>query len=665
MTVREYAEKILLSTRLEDKLAAPPVDLKLDPPSRGSYQAPSLPGRPESLLPRRPSETRTKLPSAELLSSEEHRSVLLHFFCNHELIAVELMALALLKFPDAPDAFRRGLLHTLQEEQEHTRLYMNRMAETGTTFGDHSLSRMIWDHISTMDSPLEYVSRLSLTFEQSNLDFAHHYSKAFHKVGDEKSSQLLAKIYHDEIAHVGYGLKWLRRFKEEKQSDWDAWHNALARPLTPIRAKAPEGNIPFNEEARRKAGLDDDFIKNLLLYNRSRGRTPHVHYFNPNCEAHILAELNGKNFQPNKNDRHLEEDLEVLIIANAHHDDMVLLRNTISSEHLASLKGAGLPLPEIITDTTPLATRKLGGFRPWAWSPDSSKLFQPFADNPTPNSLHPWEQSYPALFYSKELTSQLSQSLELSNNSSKIGRTLPETLALITEVSEEEGSPQVLLKSPHTCAGRSQLSVNETTSEELLTKWISNTLQSHHAVIIEPHLPRILDLSALYEISRNGEARFQAFTRLQTDAHGRYLGTTVAPKIGNLLPKELAILFHKNGIEAGGKNITAPHFYKKLLPAALPQLLSGYHGPIAVDALFYQHPGEEPQIRPIVEVNARCSMGRIAHNLRKKISPNRAGTLTIHRLKQLNGKVPPGLPLNDPSTAQSFLATWEEIGEQL
>jgi len=419
MTVREYAEKILLSTRLEDKLAAPPVGLKLDPPSRGSYQAPSLPGRPESLLPRRPSETRTKLPSAELLSSEEHRSVLLHFFCNHELIAVELMALALLKFPDAPDAFRRGLLHTLQEEQEHTRLYMNRMAETGTTFGDHSLSRMIWDHISTMDSPLEYVSRLSLTFEQSNLDFAHHYSKAFHKVGDEKSSQLLAKIYHDEIAHVGYGLKWLRQFKEEKQSDWDAWHNALARPLTPIRAKAPEGNIPFNEEARRKAGLDDDFIKNLLLYNRSRGRTPHVHYFNPNCEAHILAELNGKNFQPNKNDRHLEEDLEALIIANAHHDDMVLLRKEISSEHLASLKGAGLPLPEIITDTTPLATRKLGGFRPWAWSPDSSKLFQPFADNPTPNSLHPWEQSYPALFYSKELTSQLSQSLELSNKVKK------------------------------------------------------------------------------------------------------------------------------------------------------------------------------------------------------------------------------------------------------
>ena len=121
------------------------------------------------------------------------------------------MALALLKFPDAPDAFRKGLLHTLQEEQEHTRLYLDRMAATGTSFGDHSLSTMIWDHIANMESPLDYVSRLSLTFEQSNLDYANYYSQAFAQVGDKDTSDLLARIYKDEIAHVGYGLKWLRR----------------------------------------------------------------------------------------------------------------------------------------------------------------------------------------------------------------------------------------------------------------------------------------------------------------------------------------------------------------------------------------------------------------------------------------------------------------------
>ena len=398
MTVREYAEKILLSETLAEKLAPPPPGLFLDPPSKLSYRTPDQPGRPEELRPRAASETRTKTPSTEQLGDEEHRSVLLHFFCNHELLAVELMALALLKFPDAPDAFRRGLLHTLQEEQEHTQLYLDRMAATGTSFGDHSISSMIWDHISSMTSPIEYVSRLSLTFEQSNLDYAQHYSKAFAKVGDQTTSALLSKIYKDEIAHVGYGLKWLRRFKQEQESDWDAWHRSLVRPLSPIRAKAPEASVPFNTEGRQKAGFDDDFINNLKIYQRSRGRTPNVHFFNPNCEAHALAAATGIAFRPNKANSHLEQDLEALILANGHQDDIAVLRKPLSTQHLTTLKEAGLPLPEITilgedTVTKQLTERKLGGFRPWAWSPEASELFRPVAENPTEKTLFPWRES--------------------------------------------------------------------------------------------------------------------------------------------------------------------------------------------------------------------------------------------------------------------------------
>lgn len=656
MTVRDYAEKILLANTLEEKLAPPPPGLSLDPPNKLSYRTPDLPGRPQILLPRRPSETRTKLPSAEQLASEEHRSVLLHFFCNHELIAVELMALALLKFPDAPDAFRRGLLHTLQDEQEHTRLYMSRMAATGMTFGEHSLSRMIWDHISTMTSPIEYVSRLSLTFEQSNLDFAKHYSGAFARAGDEESSALLARIYKDEIAHVGYGLKWLRRFKDQKESDWDAWHNSLARPLTPIRAKAPEGSVPFNEEGRRMAGLNDDFIRNLELYNRSRGRTPNVHYFNPNCELHALAADKGTPFQGSKNDLHLEQDLEALILANAHVDDLAVLRTLPSDEHLARLKAAGLPLPEVVADLSELHTRKLGGFRPWAWSPETAELFRPFADNPTPKTLFPWSRGWPSSFFSKELTSSCAQALALEGNLSLVATTCEEAFDAIREIAHE----RVLLKSPFSCAGRGQFAIDNRTSLEEITNWLTKTLATQPSIIIEPHLPRILDFSALYDVTRSGEVNFLAITRMETNSGGQYLGTTVAPKVGNLLPPELAVAFHQPCITVGGVAHPAPYFYKTLLPAALLEVLPGYHGPIAVDSFFYQDPDGRPRIRPVVEINARCSMGRIAHNLRKKLTPNGTGTLRIHHRKKLAGQLPDGLLLNDPATAQSFLATWSE-----
>ncbi|MGJ8723856.1 MAG: DUF455 family protein [Roseibacillus sp.] len=657
MTVRDYAEKILLSETLEEKLAPPPQGLSLDPPRKGSYRSPDLPGRPELLRPRSSKETRTKIPSVEQLGNEEHRSVLLHFFCNHELLAVELMALALLKFPDAPDAFRRGLLHTLQEEQEHTRLYLDRMAATGTQFGDHSLSSMIWDHIATMTSPLEYVSRLSLTFEQSNLDYANYYSKAFARVGDETTSDLLAKIYKDEIAHVGYGLKWLRRFKQEKESDWDAWHRSLAHPLSPVRAKAPERTVPFNTQGREKAGLDSDFIDNLKIYQRSRGRTPFVHFFNPNGEAHTAAALQQKQYQPNKSASHLEQDLEALILANGHPDDLALMRVPPSAQHLATLRDAGLPLPEVasLEDVSLLSQRKLGGFQPWAWTPDSSQLFAPLRNNPTSNSIHSWRAPLAPELLSKSLTTQATQHLGLANNESFFFDSAYNAHAFI---GQERKKGPLLLKPNLGCAGRGHLTVDDNTSEETLSSWIQQTIKAQGAFVIEPLLDRCFDFSALYDINSEGESRFIAFTQLITDSRGKYLGTRVAPKIGNLFPTNLTVLFHQECIEAEGEQMSGPHFYKKILPRALSRLLPDYSGPVAVDGLFYKNRSEDIQVRPIVEINARCSMGRIAHNLRRKLAPNSVGELTIHSVKKQKGKLPAGLPINDPSTAQSFLAVW-------
>ncbi len=659
MTVRDYAERILLAESLAEKLAPPPQGLVLDPPQKGSYRTPDSPGRPAELRPRGNRDSRTKIPSLEQLSSEEHRSVLLHFFCNHELLAVELMALALLKFPDAPDAFRRGLLHTLQEEQEHTRLYLDRMAATGTSFGDHSLSRMIWDHIAEMNSPIEYVSRLSLTFEQSNLDYAKHYSQAFSRIGDQETSSLLDKIYKDEIAHVGYGLKWLRRFKKEQESDWDAWHRSLAHPLTPIRAKAPEGPVPFNEEGRRKAGLKDDFIDNLKIYQRSRGRTPFLHLFNPNCEAHTAASATGRPYQPNQASLHLEQDLEALILANAHPDDVALLRHPPTAAHLAQLKEAGLSLPEILplseaTITETLAERKLGGFRPWAWSPEMSTLLKPLAHHPTENTLHPWRESLPSPYFGKSLTQRAAKELRLANNESHPFTSLTEAQEFLTN---HRNQGPFLLKPEWACAGKGQLIVDEETDELKATQWLTRTLQNQGALVIEPFLTRQFDFSALYEIDREGKTRFLSFTQLLTDNRGHYLGTRVAPKIGNLFPHELTVLFHQNVVRSAGRSFTGPHFYKEILPRRLGTLLPDYHGPVAIDAFFYTDSEENTALRPIVEINPRCSMGRIAHHLRRELAPNEVGELLIHRL-QSKQRQPTGLLLNDPAHARAFQAIW-------
>ena len=84
---------------------------------------------------------------------------------------------------------------------------------------------------------------------------------SFEAVGDERSAALMRVIHRDEIEHVAFGMEWLKKLKPAGQSDWDAFCNHLQWPLRPVKAK---GDI-FQVEARRQAGLSDDFIEKLQL----------------------------------------------------------------------------------------------------------------------------------------------------------------------------------------------------------------------------------------------------------------------------------------------------------------------------------------------------------------------------------------------------------------
>ena len=158
MELRDFAEQILFATTLEEKLQSPEVITDERPGS--PLLTPDAPGRPAELQFKAQGSGKADFPGVHRLEREEERGRLLHFFANHELLATELMALALLRFPDAPAAFRRGLLQTLKDEQEHTRLYIERMRQCGIHFGELPVSGYFWRSVASMESPMDYVSRL-------------------------------------------------------------------------------------------------------------------------------------------------------------------------------------------------------------------------------------------------------------------------------------------------------------------------------------------------------------------------------------------------------------------------------------------------------------------------------------------------------------------------
>lgn len=268
MELRDWALRILSASTLEEKLFAP-TDL-----TDNALSAPliiSEPTRPPGMHFQRHT-SRDRLPAFHEHRHPDKRAVCLHRFAGHELLAVEIMAYALLAFPDAPKHFRKGVAGTLREEQEHVRLYIHRLEQLGLKFGDLPLFKHFWSIVPHLTCPIRYLSVMSLTFEQANLDFAPMYGKSFAKAGDMASAALMQRILEDEISHVAFGFHWLKKLKMKEESTWDVWARNLPSPMTPARAKG----FLLHEEPRLRAGIPDDWIQNLKNAPAPVGSSPRI-----------------------------------------------------------------------------------------------------------------------------------------------------------------------------------------------------------------------------------------------------------------------------------------------------------------------------------------------------------------------------------------------------
>ncbi len=253
--IREVARRIVESQSLAEKLAPPPAELgdrEPGPPLRLAR-----PGRPPELEIVPVWETRVPGPSG--MADAAQRPRLLHALANHELQAAELFAWALLAFPGAPAAYRRGLVRILRDEQRHTKMYAARLAAHGVELGDHPVSGYFWSKVEHLDSPEPFVCAMSLTFENANLDHTVDLASLARKGGDPRTAAVIERVHRDEVEHVRFGWKWLRLLKEEGQTEWEAYRENLTWPLRPAKAKGRR----FHSRGREAAGLDDDFIRRL------------------------------------------------------------------------------------------------------------------------------------------------------------------------------------------------------------------------------------------------------------------------------------------------------------------------------------------------------------------------------------------------------------------
>lgn len=258
-SVEAWCATWIAETSAERKLAPGP--LPQDFESGGGPRAPERPGRPATW---RVVQRAERPPRG--LSQPAARAKLLHVLAHHELQAAELFAWALLAFPKAPEAFRRGLLRLCGDELRHLSLLVRRIEALGSSFGAHPVRDWFWERVPSCTEPASFVALLGLGLEGANLEHAERLAGRLRAAGDQESAALLEVIERDEVTHVAFAVRWFERLTGSPL-DYDGWRTALPKPLTPAILKGE----PLNRGARLRAGLDEAFLERLAAEPRAGG----------------------------------------------------------------------------------------------------------------------------------------------------------------------------------------------------------------------------------------------------------------------------------------------------------------------------------------------------------------------------------------------------------
>jgi uncharacterized ferritin-like protein (DUF455 family) len=250
--IEAWAEHYVRTTELAFKLRPPA------PPK--CFRAGAQPLRIEE--PGRPSELRAarrgeRTPKQEALEDPHYRARTLHAFLHHELQAAELMCWAILAFADAEPEFRRGLLAICVDEIRHMALYAEHIESLGQQVGDFGVRDWFWKRVPSCRTKLEFVAVMGMGLEAANLEHSANFAARFRLAGDTKGAEIQERIGAEEVAHVGFATRWFKLWTGG--CSFEEWAERLPPPLSPW---VMHGN-PIAIEARRRAGMSDEFVQSL------------------------------------------------------------------------------------------------------------------------------------------------------------------------------------------------------------------------------------------------------------------------------------------------------------------------------------------------------------------------------------------------------------------
>lgn len=155
----------------------------------------------------------SELPKADGLDPESRRKKM-HREYNQEVQTLEIAALCIADFPDAPWELRLELARQCWDEARHAALYYRRLQEMGGRKGQYAIANLDWSVVAMLDSLAARLAVQHRTFEAGSLDLEGQGIPMFREAGDDATADMIEAIETDEIQHVRFANEWLKRLTD-------------------------------------------------------------------------------------------------------------------------------------------------------------------------------------------------------------------------------------------------------------------------------------------------------------------------------------------------------------------------------------------------------------------------------------------------------------------
>ncbi len=307
----------------------------------------------------------------------------------------------------------------------------------------------------------------------------------------------------------------------------------------------------------------------------------------------------GNHFSLPASIKRINAELAICWMLVAQEGDSLVLPQAVDKEFWDRMQLTGFPSVNPILLEKSLPSKSLH-FTPWGWS----KEMVQFAErNHLQFNAPPLEAVQQA--NSRKFSALLEEEFQVALPEARMVTSFEEFSKAVQQLPTE--NPRWVVKNEFSNSARERIIGQGTNITEAEQNWMTKRWKKNNTLFFEPWVNAIEEAGIHFTIPMKEETEekiiFDGVTPLFTDASGRYCGSRVVPHNNKTF-----IPTWQTAIDVGFKVATR-------LQAI------GYFGPIGIDAMHFRQLDGSVGLRPLQEINARWTMGRLALGLRKLLQP--------------------------------------------